>query len=334
MTSDTATGDAPSVTVVGAGLSGLLCARELSRAGLTVTVLDKARGTSGRMATRRADGLSFDHGAQYFTARSQPFRQLVGEWLGAGVVCEWTAPLVRLSRGAVEPARRATRYVGVPGMSAVGRHLADGLDVRVSQRVTGLQRDGDGLRVRGADGATLGRSDAVVLALPAPQAAALLGDVAPALAASVGAVTHTPCWALMVSFAEPLPVSWAGAFVADGPLDWIARDASKPGRPRAESWVLHATPEWSGRLAHVAPEQVGPELLRALAALVGRPLPRVVFGRAHFWAHARPTAALSAGCLGSDRLGVCGDWCSGARVEGAALSARALAERLLTVLGR
>ena len=36
-----------------------------------------------------------------------------------------------------------------------------------------------------------------------------------------------------------------GAFVTDGPVSWIARDASKPGRPDAESWVVHTAPEWT-----------------------------------------------------------------------------------------
>ena len=31
----------------------------------------------------------------------------------------------------------------------------------------------------------------------------------------------------------------------DGPLAWIARNSSKPGRDGSEAWVLHAGPAWS-----------------------------------------------------------------------------------------
>ncbi len=62
----------PKVAVIGAGISGLMCARTLADHGCDVSVFEKSRGVSGRMSTRRVDdSLSFDHGAQYFTARDR-----------------------------------------------------------------------------------------------------------------------------------------------------------------------------------------------------------------------------------------------------------------------
>ena len=77
------------VLVIGAGISGLLCASELQRAGVSVRVLDKGRGVGGRMATRRMGGGRFDHGAQFFTVREPSFQSYVDEWLQAGVIQEW-----------------------------------------------------------------------------------------------------------------------------------------------------------------------------------------------------------------------------------------------------
>ena len=59
--------------VIGAGMAGITCARTLVQAGHRVTVFEKSRGTSGRMATRDSAFGSFDHGAQYFTARDERF---------------------------------------------------------------------------------------------------------------------------------------------------------------------------------------------------------------------------------------------------------------------
>ncbi|MCD0178012.1 NAD(P)/FAD-dependent oxidoreductase, partial [Deinococcus sp. 14RED07] len=69
------------VLVVGAGLGGLAFAQDATRAGLRVALLDKARGVSGRAATRRVtlpDGpeVRLDHGARFFTARSDRARTL------------------------------------------------------------------------------------------------------------------------------------------------------------------------------------------------------------------------------------------------------------------
>jgi predicted NAD/FAD-dependent oxidoreductase len=54
-----------SAAVIGAGISGLICARTLAQHGWLVTVFEKGRGVGGRMAVRRTEaGLAFDHGAQ------------------------------------------------------------------------------------------------------------------------------------------------------------------------------------------------------------------------------------------------------------------------------
>lgn len=76
------------ILIIGAGISGLVCATELQRAGLNVCLVDKGRGVGGRMATRRMGGGRLDHGAQFFTVRDARFRAYVEEWLEADVVRE------------------------------------------------------------------------------------------------------------------------------------------------------------------------------------------------------------------------------------------------------
>ena len=45
------------ITIIGAGMAGLACARRLARAGHTPLVLDKSRGIGGRLATRQVTGV-------------------------------------------------------------------------------------------------------------------------------------------------------------------------------------------------------------------------------------------------------------------------------------
>ncbi|MCE3000724.1 MAG: FAD-dependent oxidoreductase, partial [Betaproteobacteria bacterium] len=103
------------VAVIGAGIAGISCARQLRDAGHAVRVFDKSRGIGGRMATRRGESGTFDHGAQYFTARELRFRALV-EALGAsGVVAPYRGRIVHWSGGSVTPVSGLEpRYVGVP----------------------------------------------------------------------------------------------------------------------------------------------------------------------------------------------------------------------------
>ena len=80
--------------IIGAGMAGLLAGTFLQENGIDVTVLDKGRGVGGRMATRRLGEGRADHGAQFFTVRSEVFASWVDDWLTAGVVLEWTAVLM------------------------------------------------------------------------------------------------------------------------------------------------------------------------------------------------------------------------------------------------
>ena len=51
------------IAIIGAGLSGLTAAHDLKEHA-NVTLYEKSRGVGGRLATRRAEPFSFDHGAQ------------------------------------------------------------------------------------------------------------------------------------------------------------------------------------------------------------------------------------------------------------------------------
>lgn len=323
-----------SVAVVGAGVSGLTCARSLADHGLQVRVFDKARGAGGRMSTRRAGAWRFDHGAQYFTVRDAGFRARVAAWRRDGLVAPWTGRIAVLDGGTtVTKADETERLVAVPGMSALCRHLAGDLDVCFETRVDGLERTADRWRLASSGGRDLGAFDAVVVSAPAPQAAALLEGAAPELAGRAGAVAMSPCWAVMAAFYEPLALGFDGAFVHRSPLAWVARNASKPGRRGGESWVLHGSPGWSERNLELEPAEAATRLLEAFSEAAGDLGSAPVHLEAHRWRYALPQTPLAEPCLfdAGLRLAVCGDWCGGPRVEGAFLSGRAAAERMLTL---
>lgn len=327
------------IAVVGAGLAGLSCAQALLQAGHAVHLLDKSRGPSGRMATRRAQdeatgAWQCDHGAQYFTARDPAFRAEVASWQAAGVAAPWPARLASFDGTAwTTPHTPLERFVGTPRMTAPAAWLAQGLGdhaaVQWQSTVQRLQHTGDGWALTSAEqGLHPARYDHVVLAMPAPQAAALLAPVAPDGAALAASARMRGSWAVMLRYAAPVALPWDGAFINAGPLRWVARDSSKPGRTGPETWLLHASPEWSEAHIEDSAETVTAALLAAFAALGGPP---PVAATAHRWRYADTEPALQQGCWWSSTLGlgVCGDWLHGGKVEGAWLSGRALAHQML-----
>ena len=68
------------VAIIGGGLSGLVLAKNLDDFS-KVTVFEKSSGVAGRMATRLVEPFDFDHGAQFFTARSESFKNFLSDFL-------------------------------------------------------------------------------------------------------------------------------------------------------------------------------------------------------------------------------------------------------------
>ncbi len=313
------------IAVIGAGMAGLSCARLLHAGDFDVMLFDKGRRPGGRLASRRIEGLRFDHGAQYATARGAAFQAFLA---GAGErVAAWNPDSAR------------PRWVGLPGMSALAEAAArSGVGTLLPLRqVTFIERASAGWLVHHQDAravrpGTIGRSgepagpfDRVVLALPAPQAAPLLAASGHEFAVPVAAVVMDPCWAVMLAYVERQP--GADMRTLDGPLCWIARDSSRPGRPGSpDCWVAHGSAAWSAARLEREPDAVLADLHAAFSVATGieaAPIHRA----AHRWRYARTQRPLGQACLSDPAAGlvVCGDWCLGGRVEAAFDSGRAAA---------
>ncbi len=319
------------VAVIGAGVAGLTCARELAQAGLDVRVFEKSRGKGGRCATRRVDGLRFDTGAQYLTPEGQVFRELVGRWEGSGVVARWNARFGSSRRGTVRPlGEEKPRYVGVPGMSSLAGALAGDLAIEFRRHVTELRRLERGWEIGFDEPSSRAQAAWVVLALPAPQAAELTASCCPGLHEPLASVAMTPCLAGMLRFEEPLPVALDAVFFEDHALVYAARESSKPGRPAEECWVVHAGNEFSSKKLEASPASFARRLCDGLTDGLGiaPAVPRIVLG--HAWRYASVRGPLGETSLLSveERIGACGDWAGRSKVETAFDSGRDLAARI------
>lgn len=305
----------PTIAVIGAGLAGLTCAHALREAGLAPRVFEKSRGLGGRLATRRTDGLAFDHGAQFMTARGAPFAEWLDGAVARGEAAEWRPD-------GLDGGRR--RYVGVPKMNAPLRHLADGLEPAVRTEVAAVARDDGGWRLKLADGTATEPFDRVICTAPAPQAAKLLAADA-ALAEALAQVEIAPCWTLMVAFDRAPDLPDAAQDPRDG-IAWMARAGSRPGRDAAHAWVVHASPEWSTGHLELGKDDARDRLMGLLG-----PVPAPVHAAAHRWRYAMTTRPLgrpfAASADGSLMAG--GDWTLGARVEAAFDSGKALAQAVI-----
>lgn len=305
------------VAIVGAGLAGLACAAVLEEAGIAVSLFDKGKRPGGRLSTLTLGDRQWDFGAQYFLARDSRFAAQAARWKRRGVAERWwNGP-----SGAL---------VGVPGMSALVEAECGGRDVQFNALVQRIERTAGAWRLVGP-GLDAGGFEALVVAVPAEQAAALLSLHDLVLAREAAAVRSAPCWTAMIGFEKPL--GNIPAYLREfPPIAWAARGSAKPGRPGGETWVVEADPQWSRQHLEKAADEVAAELFQALDHGVG-PLPAPAFLKAHRWRFARPAVEHELMPWNpAIRLGACGDWCGAPTIEAAWLSGHRLGRAVADVL--
>ena len=303
------------VAVIGAGMAGLVCARQLADAGRRVVVFDKSGDIGGRLATRRRDGLWWNHGAPAVHVRSREFLALLES-------------LERRGSATAIPGEAVARFVGRPDMRELLRPLVEGLDCRFGCPVARLAPGSDGWRVAlHQDEAAEPAFDAVVVAIPAPQAAALLAASGLPLPDGMEAVRMSPCWTLLTAHGDRQP-----GLRQLGQSEAIERSTvTDLGPDGPTTCVLHAPAAWSASRLEQDADAVALALYAVLSAVCPADLPAPDYLAAHRWRYARASAPLGRDCVWLPDLGIglAGDWCPGGDAEGACLSGRALAGRIL-----
>jgi predicted NAD/FAD-dependent oxidoreductase len=325
------------VVIVGAGICGLLAAKTLSARGHRVIVFDKGRGAGGRLATRRIDEAVFDHGAQYFTARNPSFRALVGEWLEEKIVRPWSTGFA-LSDGKRKEDGEL-RYCGVTGMTAIGKHLAQGQDVRLEAKILNIAVSGGGWTVTVENfGLVTGR--ALLLTPPVPQSLELLtsGNVTlpEQMKKELEQVEYAPCLALLVQLSGPSLIPDPGGLWFPGePIYWIADNLRKGiSSALGAALTIHAGPDFSRQHWDAPEAEVAERLIRAAAPWIGSVPLRTQLKR---WRYSNPTRWHSDRFLFLEKpasLVLAGDGFGGPRIEGAALSGLAAGAALAETLAK
>lgn len=312
------------IIIIGAGMAGLSCATILADAGISVRVIDKGRGPGGRMAARRAEiageTVSFDHGAQFFTARDPDFKAAVDDWASRGAAARWSA--------AGEEA-----WVGTPGMNGPIKAMAGDLNVHWATRAMEISRDQSQWHVDTGDDRFTAKT--VLVCVPAEQASELIAAAAPDLTAIASAVVSEPCWAVMAGFDRPLDLAQDAMRDPGASISWAARNSAKPQRSGTESWVLHASPARSREIIDVPKEEAAQLLLADFFEQTGIPAQPPIHLAAHRWLYAQPLKSASDAPVkdahfdAEARIGIAGDYLHSPRVEGAWLSGAALAGLVL-----
>ena len=316
------------VLIVGAGLAGLSAANDLQNAGYTVLVVDKGRGLGGRLAGRRIDNASFDHGAQFMTTRDPKFVEQVRQWIEDGVAEEWYSSFP----GQVNS---HARYRGVPTMTAIAKHLAMDLTVKLATTVESVQVHSDGWLSQLNNGTSI-QSRSLVITSPVPQTLDLLSTGNVRLPQDkhdrLSRISYESCISVMAVLDKPSAIKPPGAMVIDsGPIAWIS-DNQQKGVSVLPAVTIHGSGDFSAKHFEDDRDEVARRLIDLASPYLGA---KVVDFQVHGWRYSKPVIVDSNPCMmaseGTDLppLVLAGDAFAGPRVEGAVLSGWAAAKSLI-----
>lgn len=198
----------PQFIVIGAGLSGLVLARELTHhyGPHSVKVLEKSRGLGGRLATRRGNSTRFDHG-------SPEIPNSIHEILGV-------------------PPDLARKE----GATALAKALGSDLHIEKNSRATRIVKESDHWSILCEDERVF-EATHVVLTAPLPQALELLQQSSISIPESLPAIHYDKA---VVVLSENCP----GKSALSPPIESLM-DEHQKGISPAPAWTLIFSPQWS-----------------------------------------------------------------------------------------
>ncbi|TYL40486.1 NAD/FAD-dependent oxidoreductase [Natronococcus pandeyae] len=322
------------IGIVGAGVGAAAAAFEIeeSTTDVSVTVLEKSRGLSGRAATRRRDDVVYDYGANYVKSDDERVVELLTETLSSDGLVDITDPVWTFDReGEISPGRDADEHKWTyrQGLTQLGKRLfgRTGATIHRETRVERVVRDADAgtWHLEDATGKRWGPYDAVLLNPPAPQTADLLrsaaweADCREPLVEAVEDVPYRRVWTGVFHYPFELETPYYALVNVDKDheIGWVGREECKPGHlPDSESLlIVQANHEWSVEHADEEPERNLAELAALTAGLLEDDrLTDPDWTDHQGWRYALPEAGVATEPLRqaeSEGLYCVGDWVAG-----------------------
>ncbi|MHA7812990.1 MAG: NAD(P)/FAD-dependent oxidoreductase [Phycisphaerales bacterium] len=317
------------VVIVGGGLSGLSCAKQLSMLGIDCMVLDRGRRVGGRVSTKEFScgehTCQIDHGAPEIDVHDDEFREIADAWVHSGVAA-WNGD---------------SSLHGTPNMQSIAASLARGIRVKNSTEAIRLTREETSwlLETKIHGTATTGnvKADSIVFACPPVQGKRIATRSELAYPDMLDQASHIPMWNYIMSAQTQFPSDIDSQ---------VNHDVLQSVRVRAVgqsliSIVATMQIELAAEHASASEEDQVQLLSQATTDVLDRQHgikideAQVLMQHAQRWGLARPINRVRSDCLWQPErmLGFAGDAFSGTdgawgEGEGAFLSGKRLAEQI------
>ncbi|CAN5251748.1 FAD-dependent oxidoreductase [soil metagenome] len=297
------------IGIIGAGIAGLTAGRHLAKAGHDITIIEKSRGFGGRMATRYAgknNETKLDHGLSHFSVSSSDFQKLADELKENGLIKRWGDNIAlfdgnKFYQKNPYPVNKIS-YTAINGMNSIGKYLSRWVDVKTETTAGGLTYIGFNRRKKRSwminlSGANTFEADAVIIAVPAPQAYGILQTStnktnALKIISEIDEVHYTPCYVLMAGYGDRELPNWDGVICKNTSLEFISNEATKKNYKQECSFVVKANADFTRSLRGKNEENIKKEMLDRLASIIGGWAMAPQWSQLHYWRYSRAKKTL------------------------------------------
>lgn len=309
------------IAIIGTGLSAIFSAIHLRKnTDLEINLFDKARGLGGRLATRRAEGGKFDHGAQYFSIErinNLPEIQML------------------INEGVINNIEDKDIYFSPDGMTNIAKKLLIDFNIFKEHKLVSIDKENENYKLFFENGSTF-NSDYIIMSCPMPQSLEILNkskiDYDNNLIKDLEDLSYFPCIVVMIKSEIKLSNldKHIGTDVDSKDISWIGDNYGKKVSSIENYYTIQCSPEFSYENFENEYDETNKKLKHEMEKIFGS---NYQILSNHKWRYSIPKNLYqgdnSLVINQKDFLGLCGDIFTNGRFDGAITSGLSIADKFL-----
>ena len=304
------------IIIIGSGIAGLSAANYLSSKKFNVTVLDKGKYPGGRISTRRGEDFIFNHGAQFFTAKSNEFKKICNRAVNDNVLVNWVDS-------------KTNRFIGNPDMREFSLWLSQNLTIFQENVVERLDYNEQFIVNTNKKKFTC---DGLIITAPSSQTASLIKNLDETFHELIEKVEYFPCWCVMLSLRD---MSLKNFHINEKSIfNWIVSENNKiKNQLNHNCLTIHTNERFSVENLDETKEVTLDKIVQEFTEIYQVKTQDIIYKNIHRWRYAKvkkPFPQEENKISKKIPFGIAGDWCppsqdkhyngNGQRVEDAYLS--------------
>jgi renalase len=320
-----------SVCVIGSGISGATIANLLSKKN-SVDLFDKARGPGGRASFKRLDKIrGFDHGTQYISPKSAPFKKFIKELIKKKILKNWTGKHLFLNNKKKEK-KNHTKIIGRKGNNDISKYLLRNISCYFGSELKKINYKKKKWILTFLDSEKR-IYDKLILTCPFSQLSKLSNKFIKNSFIKNKVKMDANITVMIVTKKTKTNVS--SYLFDDKILGWAANENSKKRfKNNQDLWTLQSTYNWANKKINKNRENTDLNskiLINQFFKLTGIKKTRILFSLNHGWKYSSNSKPLNLKSYwnSSLNLGVCADWFVGPRLESGWISANDLYRKII-----